>query len=272
MENRLILSTRRVQTPLYIEELGLAIYTIEELCYYIYHYLEFIDDKFINDEFLGFIGKVREFGGMSDKIIRWINSGSDLGQILFMIQQDVHYLNGSELNDLKARIDWMRTAAPADRLKKKADLLVTLKKYHQAIIIYDDLLEKERTMGLSLKMKGKLLHNRGVAESRLFMFGEAAESFSLAYSLLGSEDILKEIYFLQFLDKKAVGEPECMCEADDGIRAEWKTEINRYMEAAVRNEDYEKISDAANYDYYRKSSYFYDLIIQWKNEYRNMVK
>lgn len=272
MENRLIFSTGRVQAPLYIEELGLAIHTIEELCYYIYHYLEFIDDKFINDEFIGFIGSVREFGGMSDKIIRWINSGSDLGQILFMIQQDVHYLNGSELNDFKARIEWMRDAAPADRLKKKADALVALKKYRQAVVIYNDLLEKERKMKLSSKMKGSILHNRGVAEARMFMFGEAAESFSLAYMLLESKDILREIYFLQFLDKKAAGEPECMCRVSDEDRALWKTEINRCIESVMRNEHYREMSDAAGYDFYKKSSYFYDLIIQWKNEYRNMVK
>lgn len=272
MENGLILSTTGIETPLYIKELGISLYTLEELCYYIYRYLEMIDDRFIDEDFLNFLRKSREFEGLADKMIRWINSGSDLGQILYMIEQDIHYLNGNELSDLKARIEWMRDAAPAERLKKKADILVGLKKHRRAIMIYNEMLENERSLKIKANMKGVILHNRGVAQAKLFMFAEASESLVLAYSLLGSEDILKELYFLQALDKETVGEPACMLNADEALKEKWQTEIDGYMEAAMQSEKYLEISDAAGFDYYKKSSYFYDLIIEWKNEYRNMVK
>lgn len=272
MSGSIILSTRRAKTPYYVDELGLSIYTIEELCYFIYHYLEFLEDEFVNAELVNFIENSMGLKPLSDKVVRWANSGSDFGQIILMIEQDVHYLNVSEMSDLKSRLEWRRSAKAADRLKKKADTLVLLKKYRHAIVIYDELLERERVLNLSVRMKGRVLHNRGIAYARMFMFSEAAESLALAYPLLESAEILKEIYFLQYLDKEAVGNPICLDNVSDKLKSEWEAEITQYMKDAESDSAYKTIVEAANQDSYKKSAFFYELIRQWKNEYRNMVK
>lgn len=271
MGGSIILSTRRAKTPYYVEELGISIYTIEELCYFIYHYLEFLEDEFINSELVNFIEKSMGLKTLADKLVRWVNSGSDFCQIVFMIEQDVHYLSVSEMSDLKSRLEWRRSARTADRLKKKADTLVLLKKYRYAVVIYDELLEKERILNLSIRTKGKVLHNRGTAYARLFMFREAAESLELAYPLLESLEILKEIYFLKFLDGEAVGSPGCLAEVSDELKAEWEAEISQYIKEAENDSRYRDVIDAANQDSYKKSAFYYELIRQWKNEYRNMV-
>lgn len=272
MGGSIILSTRRAKTPYYVDELGLSIYTIEELCYFIYHYLEFLEDEFINSELVNFIEKSMGLKTLADKVVRWVNSGSDFCQVIYMIEQDVHYLSVSEMSDLKTRLEWRRSAKAVDRLKKKADTLVLLKKYRHAIVIYDELIERERVLKLSVRMKGRVLHNRGIAYARLFMFSEAAESLELAYPMLESLEILKEIYFLQYLDKEAVGNPICLDEVSDEIKAEWETEIVQYMKEAESDSEYSAIVEAANQDSYKKSAFYYELIRQWKNEYRNMVK
>ena len=272
MGGSLILSSKRAQAPYYVDELGLSIYTIEELCYYIYNYLEFLDDDFINEDLLNFIGKGMGLKELADKTLRWAKSGSDFGQIVLMIEQDVHYLNGQELGDLKARLDWRRSAKPADRLKKKADTLVALKKYRQAIVIYDAILEKERQMALSIKSKGRLLHNKGMAYAKLFMFGEAARSLEVAFPMLDSVEVLKEIFFLQYIDRQAVGEPECLSRVSEEVKAEWTREITDYSLEAENSPEYKSVLDANNQDTYKRQEFFYQLLRRWKNEYRDMVK
>ncbi len=272
MSGNIIYSTKRTKNPYYVEELGLSIYTLEELCYFIYHYLEFLDDDFVSAKLVDFIENSMGFKALAAKIIRWVKSGSDFGQIMLMIEQDVHYLSVSEMNDLKARLDWRRSAKPVERLAKKADTLVVLKKYRRAITIYDEILEKERILKYTVRIKAKVLHNRGVAYARLFMFGEAAASLELAYSILNSIDILKEIYLLQYLDIKSVGEPVCLDEVSEEVRKEWDVEIERYIKDAEKDNEYKTVIEAANQDSYKKTSFFYDMIRQWKNEYRNMVK
>lgn len=272
MGSCLILSTKRAQTPYYIEELKLSIYTMEELCYYIYNYLDIIEDKFIDERLIDFIGNSMKLNGLADKIIRWINSGSDFGQIVFMIEQDISYLSSAELNDFAVRLDVRRSARESERLKRKADTLVNLKKYRSAIRIYEDLLENERVMRIDTETKGRILHNRGTAYARLFMFNEAAESYIHSYNILKDAGILKEIYFLQYLDKKTVGAPPCMDNVDEDVISEWKKEIETCMENAENYPEYKKIIDVSNQDSNRKSEFFYYMIRQWKNQYRNMVE
>ncbi len=272
MGGSIILSTKRTKTPYYVDELGLSIYTIEELCYYMYHYLEFLEDEFINAELLDFIENSMGLKTLAQKVVRWAGGGSDFGQIILMIEQDVHYLNADEMSDLKARLEWRRSAKPVERFKKKADTLVVLGKHRHAIAIYDELLERERVLNLSSRTKGRVFHNRGIAYARLFMFGEASESLELAYSLLQSPEILKEIYFLQFIDSEAVGAPICLDDVSPEMISEWKAEITHYMKEAEKEPEYKAIVEAANQDSYKKSAFYYELIRQWKNEYRNMVK
>ena len=52
-----LLCQKTAQMPYEIEEMGLHIYSAEELCYYIYHNLPMIDDSFINEALIEFIRK-----------------------------------------------------------------------------------------------------------------------------------------------------------------------------------------------------------------------
>ena len=52
---RYILGGKEARLPYEVEELNLRLYTIEELCYYIYNNLPLIGDDFIDERLLSFL-------------------------------------------------------------------------------------------------------------------------------------------------------------------------------------------------------------------------
>lgn len=62
-----LLCQKTAQMPYEIEEMGLHIYSAEELCYYIYHNLPMIDDSFINEALIEFIRKDLDMPVLAEK-------------------------------------------------------------------------------------------------------------------------------------------------------------------------------------------------------------
>ena len=65
---RYLLCGKEAELPFEIEELDLRIYTIEELCYYIYNNLMLIGDDFIGDRLIDFIRNGLSMPEIADKI------------------------------------------------------------------------------------------------------------------------------------------------------------------------------------------------------------
>ena len=53
--SRMIIGGTIAKLPYEAEELDLRLYTAEELCYYIFHFLPLIGDDFIDDRLMGFL-------------------------------------------------------------------------------------------------------------------------------------------------------------------------------------------------------------------------
>lgn len=49
MSGYILCQTKKAQTPYFIENISTSIYTLEELCYYLYHNLYLVDSSIINE-------------------------------------------------------------------------------------------------------------------------------------------------------------------------------------------------------------------------------
>ena len=85
------------------------------------HYLYLLEDNFVCEELLEFLQCELGLTALVSKIRRWVDGRSDMLQIIFMIEQDIHYYTDGELIDLKQRIDQLRQATKAERAKLRAD-------------------------------------------------------------------------------------------------------------------------------------------------------
>lgn len=74
---RWIFGGKEAKLPFEVEELDLRLYTIEELCYYIYNNLALIGEDFIDEHLLSFLRDELDLKEEAEKIERFYTSPSD---------------------------------------------------------------------------------------------------------------------------------------------------------------------------------------------------
>ena len=86
-------------TPFYIENASLNIYSLEELCYYIYHNTETLDPMLISDELLDWIDQELSFTALSERLRTQKRSGMPFHVQIETILSSCGYLTPAEIRD-----------------------------------------------------------------------------------------------------------------------------------------------------------------------------
>lgn len=91
-----LLCHKMAEVPYEMEEMGLHIYSAEELCYYIFHNLAMIDESFICDALMAFIRNDLDMPELAEKVKRSFQSPADLENTLLVILRNVAYYTEEE--------------------------------------------------------------------------------------------------------------------------------------------------------------------------------
>ena len=83
MSGYILCQTKRAELPYFVENISTNIYSLEELCYYLYHNLYLIDETIMNEELCRWIQEELELPGLAAKI------RSKLGK--FAVAEDIMY-------------------------------------------------------------------------------------------------------------------------------------------------------------------------------------
>ena len=136
---RYILCGKEASLPYEVEELDIRIYTIEELCYYIYNYLPLIGEDFIDERLLNFIRGELDLPEIADKIERFYSSRSEQDATLQMLLSDAGYFSDAELTEFQNRLVYRRRKSSNERVKEKGDSLLKLGRCQSAVRCYKSL-------------------------------------------------------------------------------------------------------------------------------------
>jgi len=264
--NLLLCPALRVSEPYYVEALGICLYSAEELSYYIYHYLQLIEQDFLDERLFLFIGRDLKMPGLENKLRKW-SAQSDLEELLLVILQDTHYYSPAELTDFRDRLNARKKAPHSRRLRDKADCLCGLKRYYDALHLYDSILAEKREDAPDQKMKGELWFNKAAAYAGLFAYDKAAACYEKAWDLLHSELALRRLFEIRLMDPLADVNRELMESIPSETRALWQEEFEeKKKQARFRG----KALDAAAWqdkDNLRRASGMRALVRTWKMEY-----
>ena len=178
--------------PYYVDEIGINLYTMEELCYYIYTNAYLIDRSFMKEELCTWIGQEAGRPKLAEKLHNMIENDGKLSDFAFAILEDTAYGTMKEMQDCIFAIRQMEQKSDFECYKIRADQLMRNSKYLAAIYEYKRLLESGDAKEADALLRGALWHNLGTAYARLFLFAEAAECYETAYGLNEKEESLKE--------------------------------------------------------------------------------
>jgi tetratricopeptide (TPR) repeat protein len=201
MGGLILCQTIPVRHPYYVPELGLHLYTGEELSYYLYNHALLLPEDFPDDSLFPFLEELGQ-GALAERLRRY-RGQTPQSEALVLILQELKYYSGSELFAFRKQMETLALQPEHEREKSRADELFRRGRYYGALHAYEELLGKGSELKADSSFIGKIWHNRGSVLARMQNYREARESYRKAYSFLVDEVILEELWVLSRLSPEA---------------------------------------------------------------------
>ena len=182
--------TKPAAAPFYIENISTNIYSIEELCFYLYNNLYLVDETILNEKLCEWLQIELGLTALSKKVRGLLEQKVSVGQVLAPIFKEIYYLSHEEMRIFNAKLEQYEAQPARVRMKMKADYLYGNEKFRNALNIYKASLKLSEEDETGSQFKGSIYYNMGCAYARLFELSEARECLKTAYELLHSKKVL----------------------------------------------------------------------------------
>ncbi len=176
-------------TPYFLSGLGVNIYSMDELCYYLCVNAYILDNDLIDVRLCDYMRDNLGMPELAAKLRRMIKEGKTLGEMVTTILIDTHYCNDEEITKIKQVLVDNASLSFAAKRKVRGDNLLCANKYPRAIEEYQyvlSVLSREEEP----ELYSSILHNVGCAYSMMFLLDKAGEYFKQAYEIDQSRDSL----------------------------------------------------------------------------------
>ena len=201
MGKLILCSGKRTDRPYVLPATGHRIYSIEELCYYIYNNIYSIDETLFCDSLVDWIGTELCLISRAEKLNMSLRQGADYKTLLAVVLCSSDYYSEQEIKNLLATVDDIRTMPPVKRWFIKANSFLQGKQYAEAVAQYDRILISEEAADLSLKEYGDILHNQAIAILQIYGLDRALDLFLQAYERNHREETFRQYLYTLWIAK-----------------------------------------------------------------------
>lgn len=188
----IICSQEQAKTPYYIESMGVRLYSMEELAYFLYQNIYLVDKRMLGVRLWDWIQTEIGNAELAERLRKGAEAGSSLQNMVLTILRSVDYYTQEELNDLSTKMKILNTYQEQERLKLRADEYFINGSYQAAINEYEKILDIRQSDRLGVDFYAHVWNNLGVCYCRLFLFGRASRAFRTSYQYRKDPDVLKE--------------------------------------------------------------------------------
>lgn len=261
----------QVPHPYYIETLGVNIHTSQELCYAMYHHPLLALDGFVNAALVDFIRDELGMGFAALKMERWMKSGENQDELIFIFLQECDYYTTVEINKLRQKISTLRKLPKLEYEKRKADYLFGFRQYGKAMAGYENILENASLFKTDEQFVGRVWNNLGACYARIFQFHKAMDAFEMAYGKLKDGKILEKMYHLTVLAPGLELKERYQKALTGELRQLWDEHLQSAQSRAEASQEQEKLAAMFSKDPIRRMEGAQKLVEAWKQEYRGMA-
>lgn len=187
--SQIILGTGRyAEIPYHVEKFYVNLYSVEELCYLFVDKAELLDREVVQRDMVQWLDEQCGLNQLANTLYSLLNQNGSTVAFVGTILEYVNLYPADVVSRTEQIIRDNEGLNPYERGKAKADYMLQSKKYLTALKQYHSLLAQiPETDNL---LRGKILHNMGVACAKMFMFRQAAEQFMQAYETDENEESL----------------------------------------------------------------------------------
>lgn len=183
MGEYILCQIKRAKIPYYIESISTNIFSIEELCFYLYHNVYLIDETIINELLCDWIRDELGLTKLYVRLYEHLDKEESFGNFILPIFKEINYLSHKDFQQLQDKITEIEMLPPEERKKLKADYLVNNEMYTHAIAEYYHILHGKTVKDLGNRLYTSVWANMGCAYAKMFLFEEAAICFKEAYKV-----------------------------------------------------------------------------------------
>lgn len=199
----------KAKNPFYIRCIEKNIYTIEELCYFLYNEIYFVEEFYDWSELAGWLKHEMKMDELATKLQRLVVGFDTKLQMVLLILEHSRYLSGEELIEYENKLEQAHKSTGVMRHKKRADYLVKMGKYTQAVEKYTQIIKQEKSTDNNIM--AEVYHNLGVVYGYMFHFEKAAKFFLKSFSLVPSSESIKQYKLsLKLAEKESTAEEEVL--------------------------------------------------------------
>lgn len=183
---------KRTRTPLYVEAAGVSLYSLEELAYFLYHNICLADRQFFDDRMCRWLAEEIQVPELASRIQKGIQTGTGFQNLVISVVGAVDLFSGQELSELGERLKGLEKLQEQERLKMRADELLSNRNEWAAMEEYRHILKMHQNSRLGMDFYAAVWNNLGVCCARQFLFREAAECFRNSYEYDPQEETLEQ--------------------------------------------------------------------------------
>ncbi len=181
MHEALLCRQPQAAVPFVIENAGLRVYSLEELCYYVIHNLSLVDSTFCTAELCRWLSEEALRPEIGEKLSMMMSEHAAPHLLVGTLLASSGYVTQQQLRDVMTAIAAYEKQSPGERLKVSADRLLDTGRYQEAVLSYRRMLDEPDRYSIPMPLWADIWNNLGTAYARLFFFPEAADCFAQSY-------------------------------------------------------------------------------------------
>jgi len=276
MGKLILCSGKRTDRPYVLPGSGQRVYSIEELCYYIYNNIYFIDEAMFTVSLADWIGKELGLADRAEKLKTLKRQGADLKTLITVVLCSADYYTEDEIKKLLAVVDDIKAMSPARRRYLKANSYLNRKQYSEAAEEYQSLLASEDAVNLDPKSYGDVLHNLAIAKLHIYGPGKACELFMHAYERNRRPESLRQYLYTLLLcnDKETFFEKLKEYDVDEETGRKIMHKLEQLTQEAKFCKDMNELNKLRSLNESGRTEEFTERCVQiidrWINEIRTM--
>ena len=274
MGKPIICNGKQATRPYYIKLMNIRIYSIEELCYLLYHNIDMIYEDFFQESLVTWVSEELNLTERADKLLELIKADAGLKDLVVCILCSADYYTELEIKQLLREMDEAAKMTPLELMKKKADNYLRYRQFTEAAVEYETILDGKEAVNLSSEEYGNILHNLAVVQLNTVGVSVATENFKQAYERNRNPESLKQYLYALILSKQ---DEKFINEATSyGMNKESQMQLQMDIDfinrEAETSDAYKEINELLECKQSGKINQYYqmaeDLIGSWKQRFR----
>ncbi len=186
-------TSKTAERPFFIRSIGTKIYSIEELCWFLYHNLCLIDQNIASPDLAAWVRDELGLKSLAKKLSDALERPDrDVSYFVLPVFQEIGYLPPGDTRRVREELTRVQVQPEEERTKTRADYLVKGGRLQAATFLYRKILENRSEGKLGAPFYASVWNNLGCAFARQFCFREAADAFLNGWKMSQSRELMRK--------------------------------------------------------------------------------